>query len=280
MLSAAEITAQAKSNLAFTFIGVAKERRPDLIVFYAYCRIIDDIADASDLSKEEKQTFFDEWNAVLHGQAEPEPDHELQRELRSIQQRHDIDADVLTEVIRGCESDLQPQRFGTWEDLQVYCDQVASSVGLSSLPLFGATEKSEPYAIALGRALQLTNIIRDVGEDLRNDGRIYLPLSDLHRFQYTERDLVGQVHDGRFLALMTFEAERAESLFREAETLIPPAERDALFAPIVMGRLYHQLLQDIKSDQFRVFDRRYKLSKPRKFGILAREYLRQKVRKS
>jgi len=278
MSSAAKITKQAKSNLAFTFIGLPKARRDDLVVFYAYCRVIDDIADDHGLPNEKKQELFAQWHAVLHGTAEP--NSALQKEVRALQRRHDLDATVMTEVIRGCESDLHPQRFGTWEDLQKYSYQVASSVGLTCLPLFGASEKAQPYAIALGQALQLTNIIRDVGEDLRDNGRIYLPLADLHRFQYTERDLVGRVHDGRFLALMTFQADRAEALFEEAKALIPPADQSALFAPDLMAQLYQRLLKRIRKDQFRVFDRRYRLSKPHKLSIFAREFLRLKFRKS
>ena len=110
--------------------------------------------------------------------------------------------------------DLRPQRFGTWEDLSAYTYKVACAVGLASLRVFGAEDPaSERYAVALGHALQLTNILRDVGEDLSNGVRIYLPLADLARFQYTERDLIGRVYDGRFVALMAYEAERAERFY-------------------------------------------------------------------
>ena len=278
MQSAADITRQAKSNLAFTFVGVPGERRRDLTVFYAYCRVIDDIADDPEAALEERQRLLEEWKEVLRDRREAGDG--LQKEVVALRERHALDPELMIEVIRGCESDLRPQRFGTWEDLQEYSYRVASAVGLCCLPLFGASPRSEEYAVTLGHALQLTNILRDVGEDLANGGRIYLPLADLHRFQYTERDLVGKVHDGRFLALMSHQADRAEDLFAQAGASLPEQDRAALFAPEVMGRLYHTLLRRMRKDQFRVFDRRYRLSKPHKLSILAREVLRRKFKKS
>ena len=156
-------------------------------------------------------------------------------------------------------------------DRQKYTFRVASAVGLVCLPLFGASARSRDYAIRLGHALQLTNILRDVGEDLSNGARIYLPLADLARFQYTERDLVGRVHDGRFMALMSFEADRATGLFREARAALPETDYRALRAAEVMRKIYQGVLQRMQHDRFRVFDRRYRLSKPRKLTILLRE---------
>jgi phytoene synthase len=152
--------------------------------------------------------------------------------------------------------------------------KVACVVGLISTRLFGCDpERTEAYAIALGNALQLTNILRDVGEDLENGARIYLPLADLMRFQYTERDLVGRVYDGRFLALMEFEANRAQSFFEEARRAMPARERAALRPALMMAEIYEGLLTKMRQDRFRVFDRRYRLGKPRKLAILAKYLL-------
>lgn len=276
--SAAEITRQARSNLAFTFVGVPRERRGDLVTFYAFCRVVDDIADNSSLALPDREQALDTWKRVLRGTTAPE--NELQREVVALVKARHLNPDLFIEVIAGCESDLHPQRFGTWEELQEYTYRVASAVGLACLPILGASPKASHYAITLGHALQLTNILRDVGEDIRNGGRIYLPLADLNRFQYTERDLVGGVHDGRFLALMNFEADRAEELFGEALASLPAPDRDALFSAELMRIIYHTLLQRMRSEGFHVFDRRYRLSKPRKLGILAREVIRRKFRKS
>ena len=274
MASAEEITRQAKSNLAFTFVGVSPDRRGDLNIFYAFCRVIDDLADDTSLDTTEQRRTLDRWQHIVSGKVEPED--ELEKEVVAVIQRRKIDPSLVEEIVTGCQSDLSRQRFGTWKDLQEYTFQVASAVGLACLPILGASPAAKEYATTLGHALQLTNILRDVGEDIRNEARIYLPLADLHRFQYTERDLVGQVHDGRFLALMNFEADRAEELFAKAVELLPPQDRDALFSAELMRIIYHSLLQRMRKDQFRVFDRRYRLSKPHKLALLTREVIRKK----
>ena len=149
------------------------------------------------------------------------------------------------------------------------------AVGLASLRVFGAEDPaSERYAVALGHALQLTNILRDVGEDLSNGVRIYLPLADLARFQYTERDLIGRVYDGRFVALMAYEAERAERFYREAIDIMPKSDAKALVPAEIMRSIYQSLLEKMKRDSFKVFDQRYRLSKARKMAIFSKHLLR------
>ncbi|HBM77124.1 MAG TPA: squalene synthase HpnD [Verrucomicrobiales bacterium] len=271
MTKPAEITRRAKSNLAFAFMCVPQDRRPDLNVFYAFCRVVDDIADDTSLPPDQKRKSLQNWMQAI--ERDDHPEHSLEAQVVDMRKRHSIDPSLLQEIIRGCESDLSPQRFGTWEDLQQYSYRVASTVGLILLPLFGASEAARDYSISLGHCLQLTNIIRDVGEDLENGLRIYLPLADLHRFQYTERDLVGRVYDGRFLSLMNFQAERAERIFEETANLLPAGDRKALRAAEVMRKIYHSLLQQMRRDQFRVFDRRYRISTLRKFGIMVRQCL-------
>jgi phytoene synthase len=134
-------------------------------------------------------------------------------------------------------------------------------------------EDSDKYARVLGNALQLTNILRDVGEDLANGGRIYLPVNDMIRFQYSERDLVGKIYDGRFLAMMGYQAERAEHLFAEAESLIPGVDRRALVPAQIMAEIYRNLLKKMKAGKFKVFDRRYSVSKTKKLAILSKYLL-------
>ena len=271
MSETAKITRHAKSNLAFAFLCVTRKRRADLNTFYAFCRVVDDIADDTTRPTEEKRAALETWKEALERSDNPEGS--LESDVVAMLDRHSIDPELMQEIIRGCESDLTPQRFGTWDDLQNYSYRVASTVGLILLPLFGASEEAHDYAISLGHSLQLTNILRDIGEDLGNGLRIYLPLADLHRFQYTERDLMDHVHDDRFLALMNFEAERAERLFEETMNLRPPADRRALRAAEVMRKIYHALLKRMRGDQFHVFDRRYRISSFRKFSILLRQFI-------
>ncbi|MFT6177812.1 MAG: phytoene synthase [Akkermansiaceae bacterium] len=272
--TAAEITRKAKSNLAFALKCVPPDRREHLVSFYAFCRVIDDLADDLDLPIEEKKSGLAGWKAIFDNDTS-DPSlglQDLQSDILKVRDLYDIPSEYFANVIVGCQMDLQPQRFDTWDDLKEYTYRVASSVGLVCLPLFAADPKrSHDYAIALGDALQLTNILRDIGEDLSNGERIYIPLNDLGQFQYTEQDLIARVHDDRFTAFMTLQADRCEELYAKATALLPPEDHKALLAPRVMHRIYHTLLKKMREDNFRVFDRRYRLSKLHKIALLAKE---------
>jgi phytoene synthase len=269
---ASEITRRAKSNLAFALKILPKERREDMVVFYAFCRTMDDLADEPQLPAPERANSLNAWNQGLASGFENPTI--LQRQVVEMRGRCGIPNELLAAIIEGCGMDLQPQRFETWDDLSEYVWRVACAVGLVSIRLFGCEDPaSERYAVALGRALQLTNILRDVGEDLANGGRIYLPLEDLARFGYSEADLIGRVHDERFTRLMAFEAERAEGFFREAAAALPASDRHALTPALIMGEIYHRLLDLMQRDGFRVLDRRYSVSRARKFAILSKHLI-------
>jgi phytoene synthase len=272
MATASEITRKAKSNLAFALGILPKDRRDDMVVFYAFCRVIDDLADDHEIPLVERRAALDAWKRGLeHGFEHP---GEFEREVVEVRDRRALPTELLVAIIDGCRMDLKPQRFGTWEDLSHYTWKVACAVGLISIRIFGCSHPlSENYAVALGHALQLTNILRDIGEDLANGGRIYLPLADLARFQYTERDLVGRVYDGRFLALMQFEAERAEAFYQQAVDALTDDDRAALVPAQIMGEIYHAVLAKMRADGFKVFDKRYRISGARKLAILSKRLL-------
>jgi phytoene synthase len=265
--TASEITRKAKSNLAFALRILPEDRREDMLVFYAFCRTVDDIADEPGVSVASRSARLEEWeNGIRDGFAD---NHELGRQLLEMAERRRVAREWLLEIIEGCRMDLQVQRFGSWEALAAYNWKVAGVVGLVSTRIFGCVhESSDEYARILGNALQLTNILRDVGEDLGNGGRVYLPENDMIRFQYSERDLVGRVYDGRFISMMRYHAERAEHLFREAEQMIHPMDFKALLPARMMAEIYESLLKRMKADDFRVFDRRYSVSKVKKLLIL------------
>lgn len=272
MSAASEITRKAKSNLAFALNILPRERRKDMVVFYAFCRTMDDLADDPGMAPEERVRSLDAWKHGMTG-GFVAPD-EFQREVISLRDRRQIPNDLLVAIIDGCRMDLQPQRFETWEKLSEYIWKVACAVGLVSIRIFGCTDPgSERYAVALGYALQLTNILRDIEEDLSNSGRIYLPLADMARFQYSEQDLVNRVRDRRFLALMAHEAERAEDFFHQAAEALPAADRRALVPARIMGEIYHLLLEKMRDDRFRVFGKRYCVSKARKLAILSKHLI-------
>ena len=272
MSTASEITRKAKSNLAFALNILPRERREDMVVFYAFCRTIDDLADDPGVPAAERARSLDAWEeGIREGFAVADA---FQREVVALRDRRQIPNDLLVAIIDGCRMDLESQRFQTWEDLSGYIWKVACAVGLVSIRIFGCTDpSSERYAVALGQALQLTNIIRDIDEDLANGGRIYLPLADLARFGYSEQDLVARVRDARFLALMDYQAERAEAFFREAAGSLAACDRRALLPARIMGEIYHLLLEKMRNEGFHLFEKRYSVSKLRKLMILTKHLL-------
>jgi phytoene synthase len=270
--AASEITRKAQSNLAFALNILPRERREDMVIFYAFCRTMDDLADEVGVAPEVRARSLDAWaNGMIHGF---ESADEFQQEVISLRDRQRIPNELLLAIIDGCRMDLQPQRFQTWDELAAYIWKVAGAVGLVSIRIFGCTDPaSERYAVALAQALQLTNILRDIHEDLSNGQRIYLPLEDLTRFGYGEQDLIGKVADARFLALMNYEAERAEGFYREAAECLPAVDRSALLPARIMGEIYHLLLAKMRADHFQVFKQRYRISKARKLAILSKHLI-------
>jgi len=269
---ASDITRKAKSNLAFALTILPRERREDMVVFYAFCRTMDDLADDPSVATTERVRSLDAWEKGITAGFEA-PD-EFQREVIALRDRQQIPNELLVAIIDGCRMDLQPQRFETWDDLSGYIWKVACTVGLVSIRIFGCTDPgSERYAVALGHALQLTNILRDIGEDLANGTRIYLPLEDLARFQYTEQNLIDRVRDERFLALMDFQAARAENFFQQATDALPTIDRSALVPARIMAEIYHLLLGKMRDDRFHVFEKRYRISKARKLAILSKHLI-------
>ncbi len=267
MTSAQEITRKAKSNLAFALSCLPRQRKRDMIIFYAFCRVIDDLADDLDTSYEQRNEGLTQWrNGIEHGFDEPD---NLQRGVVQIIDRYSIPRQLFLDLIDGCRSDLDPQHFHTWEDLKEYTYRVASCVGLISTRIFGCTHPdSEKYAVALGHALQLTNILRDVEEDLRKEGRVYLPMDDFSRFEYSEEELRAHVYNDPFVNMMNAHADRAEALYQEAVGYLHSEDARALRAAEAMRRIYHALLTKMRADRFHVFDQRYSLSKAKKTSIL------------
>lgn len=271
MSEAKQITKSAKSNLAFAFACLPKQRRNDMVTLYAFCRIVDDLADSPDIPMDEKKAGLESWKACFSGSSiEKESLSQTQKNILEIRDRYEIDNQLFLDLIAGCHSDLQPsRRFSEWEELKNYTYQVASCVGLISIKIFGCQHpNSEKYAINLGHALQLTNILRDVGEDLSDNLRIYIPENDMIRFQYSERDLVGRVHDGRFTSMMQYISERAEHYYIEAEKHFHQQDARALRSSEAMRKIYHGILKKMQTDNFQVFHQRYTLSKPKKIWLL------------
>lgn len=266
------ITQASKSNLALAFIALPPERRRDITVFYAFCRVVDDIADEPGPPPAEKKRRLEAWKRALGEPFEGEPS--LAAEVRALIAKYRLDPGLLLEVIRGCEMDLAPARYGTFDELLGYCYRVASAVGLVSIEIFGyRNPATREYAVQLGYALQLTNIVRDVAKDLANGGRVYLPLADLERFGITPEDLAERRGGPRFAELMAFEAGRAEAFYARAAGALPPEDRASMLPAEMMRRVYFRLLQKMRRDGFRVFETSYRLGKLEKLAIVTRALL-------
>lgn len=266
-LSSAQIARRSRSNLAIALSCLGRERRRDMISFYAFCRVVDDIADSTVMGEEEKERELDRWRqCVLKGLA---PGHPVLDEVVHLPMKYGFPRAWLGEIIDGVAGDLVKIRYETLDDLRAYCYKVASVVGLVSIEIFGHQNPAcRDYAIQLGYALQLTNILRDVGQDARETGRIYLPLEDLRRFGVTEQDILHGRHDDRFVRLMEFESRRAEAYFKAAAQHLPLEDRDSMLAARMMAQIYFEILQKLRKNRFPVFTERCRLHPLRKAMIL------------
>jgi len=267
--TAAAITKASKSNLALAFVALPPERRQDITTFYAFCRLVDDIADDPELPVAEKRRRISLWRESLADSFAGEPG--LAPGIRELIRKYMIQPSHFGEILDGVEMDLEPRRYETFEELHTYCYRVASAVGLVSIEIFGYRNVAcKQYAIELGIALQLTNILRDIREDWDNGGRIYLPMEDLTRFQYSPIDLAAGVNDDRFLRLMNFEADRATSFYQKAVNVLPPEDRRSMTPARIMAEVYGRILRKMRTEGFRVFEKRYRLGTLQKVAIVGR----------
>ncbi|MBA2432999.1 MAG: squalene/phytoene synthase family protein [Chthoniobacterales bacterium] len=270
-MDAKKITRQSKSNLALAFFSLDRERREDITTFYAFCRIVDDIADAEELSVPEKAAALGQCRRSLRAAGEGEP--ALAPAVRGLMAKYPITPEMLEEILAGVEMDLTITRYDTFEDLRLYCYRVASAVGLVSIEIFGYRNPAcREYAVQLGLALQTTNIIRDVAKDLRI-GRIYLPREELEQFEYTEADLQARRYDRGFCQLMEFQAQRSRGFYRAAAERLPAEDRRSMAPAEVMGAIYRGLLAQMERDGFRVFEKDYRLNRLQKAGYILAQRL-------
>ena len=274
--SSHEITRKSQSNLAFALSTLPGQRREDMIDFYAFCRVIDDIADDTGQAAETKREQLLGWRKAAQ---EGFPGETwLHPQLRQISQRYSIPSELFVEIIDGVSRDIEPAVYTTLDELLGYCYQVASAVGLVSIRIFGCGDDRDArcYAIDLGYALQLTNIMRDVGEDLDNDGRFYIPTELLEKFSITEAQLREKRLTPAFVEMMNYLYLQAANFYQQASGHIRPSFHRRLVASEMMATTYRRILERMKADGYHVFDRRYGLSKFEKAGIFASAWIRSK----
>ena len=262
-------TAQSGSSFYYAFLFLPPPRRAAITAFYAFCREIDDVVDeVSDPGVAAVKLAW--WRKEVASAFAGEPSHPVMKALMPHVALYNIRADHLLAVIDGCQMDLDQSRYLDYPGLARYCHLVAGVVGEVAASIFGQTERSTTdYAHKLGLAMQLTNIIRDVGDDARR-GRIYLPMSELKQFDVKAQEVLNRGYSDRFTALMTFQAERAHRLYDEAFALLPAADQRAQKPGVMMANIYRTLLREIEADNFQVLHQRTSLTPLRKLWIAMR----------
>jgi phytoene synthase len=271
----AQVTRRSRSSFYYAFILLPPERRRALHAVYAFCRFIDDIAD--DEAIREPALLLKRWREELDRVYSGAPTRALSRALADSARRFKIPRELFEEIINGVEMDLSRKRYQTWQELRPYCYRVASALGLICIEIFGYSNPSAKlYAENLGLALQLTNILRDVREDAER-GRIYLPLEDLARFDVSENEILGGVYSPNFVRLMDFEARRARELYALAQSELAPEDRATLLTAEAMRLIYAALLERIINSNYRVLDRRHRLSAPHKLYLVGRAWAEGRI---
>ena len=266
-----EITRREAKNFYYAFLTLPQERRRAIYVAYAFCRYCDDAVDTAE-SVDQKMATLESLHASLNDAYTGRTSDPLFLALADVADRHDIPEEYFKQVIHGVESDLTKVRYQDFEELRSYCYQVASVVGLICLQIFGYKDDSaREHAIDLGLAMQLTNIARDIQEDL-GLGRIYLPQDEIARFGYSEEALEAGIVNESFIDLMRFQAQRARGYFDSGFKLLPYLSPRSRACPAVMGQLYSKVLQRIEEAKFDVFQHRISLSKSEKLRVTAQTW--------
>jgi len=273
-----EITKQSKSNFLYSFSLLPKEKNEAINTVYAFCRKTDDIVDNENESLEKKYSRINEWRnefekALISGDSK----YSLLNNVNLIIKKFSIPVEPFFDLIKGMEMDLKKNRYNTFTELMDYCFNVASTVGLMSIEIFGYNNpRTKDFAINLGIALQLTNILRDIKTDAQH-GRIYIPLEDLRRFNYSENDLLSFRYNDDFIKLMKHECERARYFYDEANRSLSKEDKGLMFAARIMEHIYFRVLKKIEKRNYNVFEKKVRVSNLKKIFITAGVYIKYKM---
>ncbi|RYX91265.1 MAG: squalene synthase HpnD [Comamonadaceae bacterium] len=261
-----EKAAASGSSFYYAFLFLPKPRRAAITAFYAFCREVDDVVDDM-VDVGVARTKLAWWQSEVAGAYAGNPTHPVMKALMPLAGEYGIESRHLLAVIEGCQMDLEQTRYLDYPNLQRYCHLVAGVVGEVAARIFGQSQpQTTEYAHRMGQAFQLTNIIRDVGEDALR-GRIYLPIDDLQKFDVKAHEILNRVYSERFVALMKFQAARAHALYDEALAMLPAEDRRSQKPGLMMASIYRTLLSEIERDGFHVLNQRISLTPLRKLWL-------------
>jgi phytoene synthase len=270
------ITRKSASNLALAFVVLPRAKRDDMAALYAFCHEVDSVADGESIPAEKRGEQLAAWRTDVRRACDGGmPQFAVNHELQPVIAKYRLPFALFDELIKGCEMDLDIQRYENFEQLELYCYRVASVVGLLSIEIFGYRDSAcRDYAIYLGKALQFTNILRDVRTDAER-GRIYLPQKELKKFNVSEGDILNFKYSDRFQALAAAVAERAKNFYRLARQSLPAEDRRTMAAAELMGSVYWRLLQKLERQRFNIFGpQTLQLAKMCKLALICRSWVR------
>ena len=270
------ITRKSASNLALAFLLLPRAKRDAMSALYAFCREVDDVTDNESAPAEKRREQLAAWRTDIRRACAGEtPQFTVNRELQPVIREYRLPFPLFDELLKGCEMDFDIKRYENFEQLELYCYRVASVVGLLSIEIFGYQNPAcRDYAVYLGKALQLTNILRDVKTDAGR-GRIYLPLDELKKFGVSPDEILRHEYSDRFAQLAADVAGRAKDFYRRARQTLPAEDRHAMVAAELMGSVYWRLLQKLEQQQFNVFGPEpTRLNKVQKTLLILRAWLR------
>ena len=265
--TAKEISKKSKSSFYYAFNLLPNEKRDAMNTVYAFCRQTDDIIDEGNESDELKYEKLHRWRVEFEKAFSGNSEYLLLNKLANTISKFNIPLDPFFELIKGMEMDLQRNQYLTFDDLVLYCYRVASTVGLMCIEIFGYKNKSaKDFAIDLGIALQLTNILRDIKKDAKK-GRVYLPQEDLKKFYYSESEIYSNEYNRNFINLMEYEVQRAKSYFEKATKELDLDDKPSMFAARAMQHIYYKLLKKITDAKYDVYNNNIRVSNFEKIGI-------------
>ncbi len=269
---AARLTRQSGTSFYYAFRLLPAEKRRAIFALYSFCRVVDDCVDEADGEGEAGlRRWLEEARRCYAGQ----PTTDIGRELAAAVLQFPIPRRCFEDIVAGCRMDLERSRYPSFEELRVYAERVASAVGLAAIEIFGYTSpRTREYAVLLGLALQLTNIVRDVAEDAEK-GRVYLPQDELRRFGVTEEEVLAAARPGfsrspAFHALLAFQGERARAHFEQARAALPESDKRAMLPAEIMGAVYRALLEEMAARGWPVGRPAARLSRLRRAWIALR----------